>query len=489
MQLYNSLTRRKEVFEPVNPGRVSMYVCGITAYDLCHIGHARSAVVFDVLARYLRHSGLKLTFARNFTDVDDKIINKANQEGISSQAVAEKYIQAFYEDMDKLGVLRADLEPKATEHIPDMIGLCEKLIADGKAYSTPSGDVYFRVRAFAEYGKLSGRSIDELQSGARVAPGEEKEDPLDFALWKGAKPGEPSWPSPWGPGRPGWHIECSAMSEKHMTLPLDIHGGGQDLIFPHHENEIAQSEAALGKPLSKYWVHNGFVQVDAEKMSKSLGNFKTIRDILGNYLPEVLRFFLLTRHYRSPIDFTYDSMDDAEKNLKRIYESLLQLDAELEKSNWAAPLPEKTTAPLKEELTGLTNSLAESMADDLNTAAAIGHINSLARFAKRLLEDKALRKSASGQELMQGIKACFAEWGEVLGLFTRNPQEFLQELKEQGIRRKGIDLAQVEKLLQDRLDAKAAKDFAASDNIRQALAELGVEARDTPAGQVWDLML
>ena len=295
-----------------------MYVCGITAYDYCHIGHARSAVVFDVLVRYLRYIGMQVTFVRNFTDVDDKIINRANREGTDFESIARSYIDAFYTDMDRLGILRADIEPKATEHIKEMIELCENLITKGHAYSTPSGDVYFRVRSYADYGKLSGRNIEDLMSGARIEPGEEKEDPLDFALWKGAKPGEPSWPSPWGPGRPGWHIECSAMSERYLPLPFDIHGGGQDLAFPHHENERAQTEAATDKQFVRYWVHNGFVQINSEKMSKSLNNFVTIRDILANYLPEVLRFFLITKHYRSPLDYTSDALEESERALKRL---------------------------------------------------------------------------------------------------------------------------------------------------------------------------
>ena len=304
MQFYNTMTRRKEPFTPVRPGKVGLYACGITAYALSHIGHARSAVAFDVLVRLLRFKGYEVTFVRNFTDVDDKIINRANEEGRSSEEVAAAYIEAFHEDMDRLGVRRADVEPRATEHITDMIDLCRTLLARGKAYAVPSGDVYFRVRSFSGYGKLSGRSPDDLRAGARVMPGEDKEDPLDFALWKAAKPGEPWWESPWGHGRPGWHIECSAMSEKYLPLPLDIHGGGLDLIFPHHENEIAQTEAALDKPLARVWMHNGFVQVNSEKMSKSLGNFQTIRDILESYLPETLRFFLVGKHYRSPIDFS-----------------------------------------------------------------------------------------------------------------------------------------------------------------------------------------
>ena len=275
-------------------------------------------MAFDILVRLLRYKGYEVTFVRNFTDVDDKIIKRANDEGVSSTEIAETYIKAYHEDMDRLGVIRADIEPRATEHIQEMLNLTERLIADGKAYATPSGDVYFRVRSFPGYGKLSGRTPDDLRSGARVVPGDEKEDPLDFALWKSAKPGEPYWESPWGKGRPGWHIECSAMSEKYIPLPLDIHGGGLDLIFPHHENEIAQTEAALGKPLANIWMHNGFVQVDSEKMSKSLGNFKTIRDILESYLAETLRYFLAGKHYRSPIDFSLDNMDESERSQKRM---------------------------------------------------------------------------------------------------------------------------------------------------------------------------
>lgn len=485
MQIYNSLSRRKELFTPSVPGKVNMYVCGITAYDLCHIGHARSAVVFDVLVRYLRHTGLDVTFARNFTDVDDKIIKRANEEGLSSQQVAEKYIATFYEDMDRLNVLRADIEPKATGHIHEMIALCEKLIAKGKAYATPSGDVYFRVRSFPEYGKLSGRDIDDMRSGARVAPGEEKEDPLDFALWKSAKPGEPSWTSPWGEGRPGWHIECSAMSEKHMPLPLDIHGGGQDLIFPHHENEIAQTEAALDKPFVRYWMHNGFVQVDAEKMSKSLGNFKTIRDILEGYLPEVLRFFLLTKHYRSPIDFTFDSMDEAEKSLKRIYEALSLARAERSRSKWSAtPLPADVTT----EFETLDRAFDEALEDDLNTAAALGHVFGIIRLVNRLLEDKTLRKSAETLALLERLDGLVAKWMKVLGVFGREPEDFLKDLKECRIRRKGIDTAQVDNLLEERKTVRAAKDFARADAIRDELAALGIEVRDTPSGAVWDVL-
>ncbi len=485
MQLYNTLTRKKEPLIPVRPGKVGMYTCGITAYAHSHIGHARSAVAFDVLVRYLRHTGLDVTFVRNFTDVDDKIINRAVDEGRSSEEVAEEFMAAYHEDMDRLDVLRPDVEPRATEHIPDMIALTQRLIENGKAYAVPSGDVYFRVRAFPGYGKLSGRTPDDLRAGARVMPGEEKEDPLDFALWKAAKPGEPSWESPWGPGRPGWHIECSAMSEKHLPLPLDIHGGGLDLIFPHHENEIAQTEAALNKPLAGLWVHNGFVQVNSEKMSKSLGNFKTIRDILELYLPETLRFFLLSKHYRSPVDFSMDSMEETERGQKRIYETLRETDLALTRESWKPANP--AGAPLMQEMCDLQAAFLESMDDDCNTAAALGHVFGMIRLAGRVLEDKKLRQSETGRDILRVLREAVSVWHKILGLFGRDPSVFLNGLRDIQVRRKGIDTSGVETLLAARSEARTAKDFAKADAVRAELAALGVTVRDTPDGQVWDV--
>ena len=482
MLLYNTLGRKKEEFVPVHPGKANMYVCGITAYDLCHIGHARSALVFDVLVRQLRHTGLEVRFVRNFTDVDDKIINRANKEGRDWREVAQTYITAFHEDMDRLGVLRADEEPRATDFIPQIQAICSTLIDSGKAYSTPSGDVYFRVRAYEPYGKLSGRSLDDLLSGARVAPGEEKEDPLDFALWKAAKPGEPFWESPWGKGRPGWHIECSAMSQPY--LPLDIHGGGQDLIFPHHEYEIAQSEAACACSLARYWVHNGFVQVNAEKMSKSLGNFKTIRDILENYLPETLRFFLLGKHYRSPIDFTADSMDEAEKAQHRVYTALHEAGKALARDKWKkTPLPQE----MAEEWAALPKAFDAALEDDINTAQALGQVFAQVRLVNRLLEDKALRSAEAGRDLLQEFLARAQEWDKRLGLFGQAPQAFLADLRSQRATRGKIDVARVEELMLARQEARASKDFARSDSLRQEILDLGVSVRDTPEGQVWDL--
>ena len=482
MQFYNTMSRKKETFTPVRKGLVGVYACGITAYALSHIGHARSAVAFDILVRLLRYKGYEVTFVRNFTDVDDKIIKRANDEGVSSTEIAETYIKAYHEDMDRLGVIRADIEPRATEHIQEMLNLTERLIADGKAYATPSGDVYFRVRSFPGYGKLSGRTPDDLRSGARVVPGDEKEDPLDFALWKAAKPGEPSWDSPWGKGRPGWHIECSAMSGPY--LPLDIHGGGQDLIFPHHENEIAQSEAVCRCELARYWVHNGFVQVNAEKMSKSLGNFKTIRDILESYLPETLRFFLLGKHYRSPIDFTAEGMDESEKAQHRVYSSLLEARKALERaSRKKTPLP----AELREEWTALPTAFEAALDDDLNTAQALGQIFSQVRIVNRLLEEKSLRAAEGTRELLEEFLARARDWDAQLGLFGRDPAEFLSELRAMRVARKNLDMDHVENLLRQRREARMQKDFARSDALREELLGLGVSVRDTPDGQDWDL--
>lgn len=481
-QLYNTLGRKKEVFTPTHPDKVTMYVCGITAYDYCHIGHARSALVFDILSRRLRKLGFALTFVRNFTDVDDKIINRAIVENRDWRDVAQTYIDAFHEDMDRLHILRADVEPRATEYIPQIQQLCADLLAAGKAYATPSGDVYFRVRAYPAYGALSGRSLDDLLAGARVAPGEEKEDPLDFALWKAAKPGEPFWESPWGKGRPGWHIECSAMSAPY--LPLDIHGGGQDLIFPHHENEVAQSEAVCNCQLARYWVHNGFVQINAEKMSKSLGNFKTIRDILESYLPETLRFFLLSKHYRSPVDFSPDSMDETERAQQRVYGCLAEARKALARDSWKkASLPEEMRA----EWAALPAAFEEAMNDDLNTAQALGHVFSQVRLINRLLEEKSLRTSEAAKEMLEELPARARNWHEQLGLFGHDPETFIADLRNMRIRRNNIDCAAVEDLLRLRAEARTQKDFARSDQLRDSLHEMGVSVHDTPAGQTWDL--
>lgn len=484
MQIYNTLSRKKEEFIPVRPGRAQIYVCGITAYDYCHIGHARSAVVFDVLVRHLRKLGLDVLYVRNFTDIDDKIINRAREEKKGWQELANTYIEEFHKDMDQLDVIRADIEPRASENIENIIKLCQKLIGQGKAYQTPAGDVYFRVRSLKDYGKLSGRSLDELLAGARVMPGEEKEDPLDFALWKSAKPGEPEWDSPFGKGRPGWHIECSAMTQPY--LPLDIHGGGQDLIFPHHENEIAQTEAACGCKLAKYWMHNGFVQINSEKMSKSLGNFTTIREILKNFLPETLRFFLLTKHYRSPLDFSCQGMEEAEKGQKRIYGALLQAEKSLAVNNWK-PVP--LSPDIINDWNNLKQQFEESLDDDLNTGKALGHIFSMARLVNRLLEDKKTCKARDTGIILEDFISLSHNWRVQLGLFGEDPEKFLLNLRNIQARRLNIELSHIESLLQKRQEAKKNRDYAAADQIRESLAKEGITVRDTPQGQVWDIDL
>ncbi len=483
MQVYNTLTKKKEEFVSIRPGKVNMYACGITAYDYCHIGHARSAVVFDVIARFLRFINYNVTFVRNFTDVDDKIIARANKEGVSSTDISEKYIAAFHEDMDKLNVCRADIEPKATEYIPDMIDLIVKLIEKGHAYATPAGDVNFRVRSFKDYGKLSGRSLDDMQAGARIEVDQNKEDPMDFVLWKAAKAGEPYWESPWGNGRPGWHIECSAMSEKNLELPLDIHGGGQDLIFPHHENEIAQSEAYLDQEFARYWMHNGFVQIDSEKMSKSLNNFKTIRDILVNRQPEALRFFLLTKHYRSPIDFSFDALDEAERGLKRIYECIAQV------KNAAANYKNKNTKfdeCILSEYAEIKQDFFFAMYDDFNTAAAIGHLFNLVHLFNRILEDKNFLHSPFATKMLKDFIEFIEDWQNIFGVFYLEPEEFLENIKFDRAKRENINLDKVNELLEARKEARANKDYAKSDEIRNEILALGIQVKDTPQGQVWD---
>jgi cysteinyl-tRNA synthetase len=485
MQLYNTMTREKQEFTPIIDNHVRMYVCGITAYDYCHIGHARSCVVFDVLYRYLLSKGYQVTFVRNFTDVDDKIINRAQRENTTSDVIAATYIDAFYEDMDQLGIKRPDVEPRATEHITEMIQLVERLIEKGHAYATDKGDVYYRVRTFDSYGRLSGRQIEDLQSGARIAPGEDKEDPLDFALWKGAKPGEPSWESPWGLGRPGWHLECSAMSKKYLDMPFDIHGGGQDLSFPHHENERAQSEAAYGVEFARFWVHNGFVQINSEKMSKSLGNFTTIRNIFEHYLPEVLRFFLLTKHYRSPLDYSTEAVDEAEKGIRRIYTTKALIETELERSAWKkSPLP----AELADELDKAEEGFVRAMEDDLNTAGALGHVFTLVRLANRIVEDKNWKKSEQARDIFQRILDDLSTWGDILGIFTRDSKTLLTELRTMRAKRRGIDETAVIELMNQRAQARKDKDFARADEIRAELTAMDVTIQDTPQGATWDVI-
>ena len=466
--LYNTLTRQKEEFVPLNPENVRMYVCGMTVYDYCHLGHARVLVVFDMIARWLRQHGYPLTYVRNITDIDDKIIARANENGETIGELTARFIAAMNEDSDALGVLRPDIEPKATEHIGQMIAMIEDLVANGKAYPAPNGDVYYAVREFAEYGQLSGKSLDDLRAGERVDVDANKRDPLDFVLWKAAKPGEPSWESPWGNGRPGWHIECSAMGDELFGQTFDIHGGGADLQFPHHENEIAQScgahgglcghdaPHAAGKRINshvKYWLHNGFIRVDNEKMSKSLGNFFTIRDVLKKYAPEVVRFFILRAHYRSPLNYSDAHLDDAKNSLARLYNTLGNVQA--------------AEFAVREDANDYTRRFFAAMDDDFNTAEAMSVLFELANEAN---------KTGSAE-----LAGCLKALGGTLGLLQDDPQHFLQSGGEEG----GLSADEIEVLIAQRKTARETKNWAESDRIRDLLAEHKILLKDGADGTTW----
>ena len=480
IRVYNTMSREKEEFVPLTGRKVNMYVCGITAYDVCHLGHARSAIVFDIIKRYLRYRGYEVTHVRNITDIDDKIIARAAKEGISTEEVARKYTEEYYRDMELLGVSRADIEPNATEHIQEMIDTIEALVEKGYAYPV-DGDVYFEVNKFAGYGKLSGKNPDDLLAGARVNVDERKKSPLDFALWKSSKEGEPFWESPWGKGRPGWHIECTAMSSKYLGASFDIHGGGADLIFPHHENEKAQSEAYSHRPFVKYWMHNGFITVDKEKMSKSLGNFFTIKEILDRYDPEVVRYFLLSAHYRSPIEFSDVQLNEAEISIDRYYTTVLRIRDFLE----TAGEKEKNTssAELEELMSSFRDKFHSAMNDDFNTALALGYIFELLREVNRYLDTKPSGQKA--KDLVVRAGDLLAEIGGVLNIFNRTPKEWYTSL----MKVKHVDLTEkdLEQKISDRKKAREEKDWTAADTIRNELADKGVILEDKKDGTAWKI--
>lgn len=462
MQIYNTMTRKKEALIPLKPGEISMYVCGPTVYNYFHIGNARPFVVFDTLRRYLEHRGYQVKFIQNFTDIDDKLIRKANEEGCTVQEIADRYIQEYYVDADALGVERATCNPRATEHVQQIIDLVQTLIDKGYAYAV-NGDVYYRTKKFADYGKLSHQPIEDLQAGARIDVNDVKEDPLDFALWKAAKPGEPYWDSPWGQGRPGWHIECSAMSNRYLGKTIDIHCGGEDLQFPHHENEIAQSEAANGCKFVNYWLHNGFLNINNQKMSKSLGNFFTVREAAEAYGYEAVRFFMLSAQYRSPLNYSRDSLIMAQNSLERLYTAESNLEFLVKNGADGAMTPEEKA--FTDTFDTYREKFDAAMDDDLNTADAISVIFELVR-AINIAVEKAPTKA-----LAQACLDMLHEFTDVLGLLYNKKEESLDET--------------VEAMIQARQAARKAKNFAEADRIRDELKAMGITLMDTPQGVKW----
>ena len=456
LTIYNSLTRRKEKFQPIDPGKVRMYVCGITVYDYCHIGHARMILVFDMIVRYLRFRGYEVNYVRNITDIDDKIINRSRESGEPFNELTGRFIQAMNEDFEALNVLVPDSEPRATDHIEQIIVMINRLLENGYAYRAGNGDIFYDVSAFGDYGKLSGKNVEELRAGIRVDVQEEKADPVDFALWKAEKPGEPAWGSPWGRGRPGWHIECSAMSTHCLGDDFDIHGGGQDLRFPHHENEIAQSCGAGSRTFVNTWIHNGFVRVDDEKMSKSLGNFFTIREVMERYLPEVIRFFILSSHYRSPLNYSDRHLDEARAGLTRLYTSIRDIDpgdGELEPS--------------------YRQRFEQVMDDDFNTRAAVTLFHEIAGEINRL-EDKASEHAAR-------LARTLVRLGGVLGIMQMAPGQFLHAAAGNG----DISTDDINRLIEERAQAKAARNYAEADRIRERLTGQDIILEDGPGGTTW----
>jgi cysteinyl-tRNA synthetase len=460
VKVYNTLTRSKEELVPLTPGELKMYSCGVTPYDLCHVGHARMMIVFDVISRYLRFGGARVTFVRNFTDIDDKIIRRANEEGVAAHEIAERYIAAFREDMAALGVLAPEVEPKATEHVAEMIALIERLIAEGYAYVV-DGDVFFEIRRFSRYGRLSGKNLEELLVGARVEVDERKRDPRDFALWKSAKPGEPSWPSPWGPGRPGWHVECSVMTMKHLGTTIDVHGGGDDLIFPHHECEIAQSEAATGKPFARYWLHNGMVNLGAEKMSKSLGNTLWIREILKRHDAGAVRLWILGTHYRNPLEYAEERLLEAGRALERLWGPVVHARKYAGAADAAARMPA--------ELSGYRSQFVAAMDDDFNTPQALGVLFEMTHALNRL-------EGRHAGEFVAGVRE-LATMLTALGFTEPMPASggVPAELEER-----------VVGLIRARAEARGRRDWARADELRAELARLDVTLKDTPQGTDWE---
>jgi cysteinyl-tRNA synthetase len=490
VRFYNTLTKKKEEFVPLEAGKVGMYVCGITAYDMCHIGHARSALVFDFIFKYFKYRGYNVTYVKNFTDVDDKIIAKANGEGKDISEISERYIKEHNEDMDRFGIARPTMTPKATENIQGMVRLISMLIEKGLAYVV-DGDVYFSVDKYDQYGKLSGRNIEEMVAGARIDIDEKKTNPLDFILWKAAKEGEPWWDSPWGRGRPGWHIECSVMSQRFLGTTFDIHGGGRDLVFPHHENEIAQAEGATGETFARYWIHNGFIRVNEEKMSKSLGNIFNMREAMNQCHPEVLRLFMLQSHYRSPVDLSDESLSEARLGMQRFYGTLgnikryLAADVDL-----SALTPKSLTASdqaVFEKVSTLPERFTEAMDDDFNTARALGYIFDVVRLINGYYSDRKFKPTPGALYVLKAAMKVIREVGKVLGLFLEDPDDYFAQDKKREAAKRGLDIDEIDRLVEERREARAAGNWSRADEIRDLLVSKKIILQDTADTTIWTI--
>jgi cysteinyl-tRNA synthetase len=477
IRVFNTLTSRKEELVPLRPGEVGIYVCGPTVYSHVHIGNARTFTAFDVIVRYLRYRGFKVTYVRNFTDIDDKIIDAARQSGEDAISFAARFVEEFRRDAKALRLSEPDISPKVSDHLPEIVALIRTLIDRGVAYES-QGDVYFSVASDPEYAKLSRRNLDELKAGQRVQPGEQKRDPLDFALWKAAKPGEPAWESPWGAGRPGWHIECSAMAAKYLGETFDIHGGGMDLIFPHHENEIAQSEAAFQKPFSRYWLHGGFLDLEGAKMSKSLGNVVRLRDALARVDPEALRLFFLSTHYRHALDFSDKALSDAEARMEYFYETLQKVDERIAGMEFGP-------GPMYGNPRAYLNEFESAMNDDFNSAGATAALSGLFAAMNALVDKPTTKDKAIVGRTLGALRAVVPKISSVMGLFERTPAEWLLERRGRAVKEKGIDTAKVEALIEERSRARARKDFQEADRLRDELKALGVELTDKPVQTTW----
>ena len=485
IRIYNTLSGKREPLKTLDPGHVKLYVCGITSYDYCHIGHARSSLAFDMIVRYLRYRDYKVTYVRNFTDIDDKIIARAQEQNCSSEELATRFIDEFYVDMDKLGIDRPDIEPKATEHISEMIEIIGELVDKGMAYQA-GNDVYYVVDSFPEYGKLSHRNLEDMRAGARVAVNEQKHNPMDFVLWKGSKPGEPTWESPWGPGRPGWHIECSAMSRKYFGPTFDIHGGGKDLIFPHHENEIAQSEGANGGPFVTTWIHHGFVTIRDEKMSKSLGNFLTIRDILSSYHPEILRFFVFSTQYRNPLDFSESAMQDATSGLERLYGCIAAIDS-LNLDGGDEHSQSALTEEDMQKINGLEDRFQQAMDNDFNTAQAQGIFFDTVKTINRGLKNLSNPPAVTDMIVLKNTASTLKKLAGIMGLLREDARSFLAAKKQQSLLEINIDEATITTLIAERDICRIEKNWSRSDEIRDELLANNVTLKDGFSGTEWSV--